>query len=544
MLSFRSRTGRSHSGSLDSHASLPPAATISSFRRIRRKPMHSSINKNSLRGRLKGITENFTGKRRSKRKGAQMPYKLDPWYTLEPNDDLLRPVSTNIQHVEMAGQTWPAIRKSISSMASSLRTNHNSVGLSSPEGPSHQSSTRQSKISFRASQRHARRWVTMTTRAPPVAFRQPTSRARRSSFSTISEIVSRQQYESVPQLPKLAESSNFLDSLSRTGLFRLFTPPSEFNLAGGIKVHNVTALNGESAAGYARPSVYRLPLRLKNSDLLYQKAISQAVGNKIRGRGDSSQVRPPENRSSRIHHENKPPHQQHRLTPGEDKHQTPFCSRHPVEWLDRILETSYATRNPISPKLCVSKETMAFLCRNKTCFFVEFPRDRNAPEPLRCYPGFKAALEDICDRFGDFYAPFAAYNAVTRMITLYAPETPRPKNKFIDNDTALFDLERARSAWVKPSATYSWSSRTTTKSTSHDTSEDLTESSDQSRASTEETAATDIEDYCKEENEEKRKGLDKIGTEAPPKPSFMVDNGKDEEDVVDEEMASRLNFMG
>ena len=89
---------------------------------------------------------------------------------------------------------------------------------------------------------------------------------------------------------------------------------------------------------------------------------------------------------------------------------------------------------------------MAFLCKSKTCFFVEFPKGLNVPEPLRCYPGFKAALEDICDRFGSFYAPFAAYNCVTRMITLYARETPRPENKFIDEDTAIFDLEKARSA--------------------------------------------------------------------------------------------------
>ncbi|KAK5629591.1 hypothetical protein RRF57_005306 [Xylaria bambusicola] len=544
MLSFRSRTDRSHSGSLDSHASLPPAATISSFRRIRRKPLHSSINKNSLRDRLKGITENFTGKRRPKCKGAQMPYKLDPWYTLEPNDNLLRPVSTDVQHIEVAGQTWPVIRKSISSMASSLRNNHESVGQGSPGGASHQSSTRHSKISCRASQRHARRWATMATRTSPVVFKQPTSRARRSSFSTISEIVSRQEYESVPQLPKLAESSNFLDSLSRTGLFRLFTPPSEVNLAGEIKVQNITAPDGESAAMCARPFVARLPLRLKNSDLLCQKAMSQAVDKRFRERTDSFQVKPPKNIPPRINHENEPPQQQQHSTHGESQDRIQFCSRHPVEWLDRILETSYATRNPISPKLCVSKETMAFLCKSKTCFFVEFPRDRNVPEPLRCYPGFKAALEDICDRFGDFYAPFAAYNAVTRMITLYAPETPRPKNKFIDDDTALFDLERARSAWVKPSATYSWSSRAATKSASRDTSEDLTESSDQSRASSEETAATEIEDYYKEENGEKVKDLDKIGTDAPPKPSFLVDNSKDEEDAVDEEMASRLNFMG
>ena len=158
-----------------------------------------------------------------------MPHDLDPWYKLVPDDDLLTPVSANIQHAEAAGQTWPAIRKSISSMASSLRTNNESRGHSSSRGASQQSGTRPSKIGFRASQKQARRWVTMATRTPPVAFRQSTRRARRSSFSTLSEIVSKKEYEPVPQLPTLAESSNFLNSLARTGLFRLFTPPSEAN---------------------------------------------------------------------------------------------------------------------------------------------------------------------------------------------------------------------------------------------------------------------------------------------------------------------------
>ncbi|KAI1358599.1 hypothetical protein F5Y08DRAFT_350624 [Xylaria arbuscula] len=531
MLSFRSPTARSPSGSSDSHTSLPPSITISS---IRRKPLRPSGIKSSLRHQLKGITGNLTGRRRPRPSRTEMPHDLDPWHKLTPNDDLLNPVSANVQHTEAAGQTWPAIRKSISSMASTIRTNYESIGHSSSGETSHQPSTGRSKLSFKGSQKHARRWVTMATRTPPVALKQSTKRARRSSFSTISELVSRQEHESIPQLPTLAESSNFLDSLARTGLFRLFTPTSEINNtpAGGFKVQNTTELNGEPAIGYGRPFVARLPLRLRNPESLCQRV---RRGNPPGHAG---------NNLSQANNENEPPRLQQRTTPLKDKFQTPFCSRHPVEWLDRILETSYATRNPISPKLCVSKETMAFLCKSKTCFYVEYPKGLDVPEPQKCYPGFKAALEDIVDRFGSFYAPFAGYNCVTRMITLYARDTPRPENKKIDEDTAIFDLEKARSAWVKPSKAYTFTSCPGTKTPSRETSEDLTENSDQSRSSSEETGLTDMEDYYEHEHEVTWNSLKKKESKRHRRPSFLVDNKKDEEDVVDEEMASRLNYMG
>ncbi|KAI3343845.1 hypothetical protein F4824DRAFT_441452 [Ustulina deusta] len=391
-------------------------------------------------------------------------------------------------------------------MASSLRTNYGSIDPGSSGEASHQSSPLHSKIRFRVPQKSARRWVTMATRAPPVVSGRPISRARRSSFSTISEMVSREDHEPPPQLPKLAESSNFLDSLTRTGLFRRFTPPSENdNATGAIKVQNITALDGEFVTGCVRPIVARLPLRLRNPDMLCHKATSHPVNKKLEAQWESSRVSASENNSSRTNDENEPPRRQQYTALREEKFRTTSCSRHPVEWLDRVLETSYATRNPISPKLCVSKAAMEFLRKSKTCIFVEFPRHLNVPEPLQCYPGFRAALEDICDRFEDFYAPFAAYNAHTRMITLYASGTPRPQHKFIDDDTAIFDLGIARSAWVRSTVIYAPSSTATTKSTSRDTSEDLTEASDNSQASSEETLVTDPEDEESEGPEDTNK---------------------------------------
>ncbi|KAI1274815.1 hypothetical protein F5Y07DRAFT_207132 [Xylaria sp. FL0933] len=495
MLPFRNRTNRRSGGPSEPHAFVSPAATISPFRR---RPLPTSIDKSSLRGRLKGITGNITRRRATRSYKNRMPYTPNPWHNLKPNDDLLCVASADDQHIGTGGQTWPAIRKSISTMASSFHSNYGSIDPCDSAETPHLPSTQHSNAGFDVSRGNSRRWFTMASRGPPVTFTHPTGRTRRSSFSTISEVVPREDHEPAPQLPKLAESSNFLDSLARTGLFRRFTPPSEANnTAGPIKVQNIAGLKGDLGAYCARPIVTRLPLRLRNSDVLYQTATGgYAVNKRLEGGWRGSQVNSQENNSSPTNNENKAPPKQRHRTSQQDPYRTSYYSRLPIEWLDRILETSYATRNPISPKICVNKATMDFLKKSKTCFYVEFPQGRNVPEPQRCYPGFRAALEDICDRFGDWYAPFAAYNAVTRMITLYASGTPRPENKFIDDDTAIFDLWLARSAWVRSTATYpsSAGTTTTTKSTSRDTSEDLTEASDCSRAGSDETWATDPED--------------------------------------------------
>ncbi|KAI1306319.1 hypothetical protein F5Y03DRAFT_138944 [Xylaria venustula] len=481
MLSFRNRTSRSSGGHSEAHSFSSPAATISS---LRRKPLPARVDKSSFRGRLKGITGNITKRRAPRSYKNRMPFTPDPWHNLKRNDDLLYLVPSDAQDTETRVKTWPAIRKSISSMASALQSKYPSVDPGSSGETSPISSSAHSKFNCSTPQKSARRWFTMATRVPPVALRHHASRVRRSSFSTVSEIISKPDDEPAPQLPKLLESSNFIDSLARTGLFRR---PSEFNNpAGAIKVQNTTALNGESGACCARPLVARLPLRVKNQDMDSHRLPGYPI--KKRSRGSILGIN-----SSRTNNENKPPKQQKQRATKEERYRMSTCSRHPVEWLDCVLETSYATRNPISPKLCVPKAIMEVLRRNKICFYVEFPRGRGVPEPLECYPGFRAALEDICDRFGDFYAPFAAYNAHTRMITLYASGTPWPENRFIDKDTAIFDLFLARSAWVRSTATYPSSTDTAAQSTSRGTSEDLTEASDLSQGSSDETLATDPE---------------------------------------------------
>ncbi|KAJ8123305.1 hypothetical protein ONZ43_g714 [Nemania bipapillata] len=94
---------------------------------------------------------------------------------------------------------------------------------------------------------------------------------------------------------------------------------------------------------------------------------------------------------------------------------------------------------------------MDFLHQNRTCVFVRTPASCRLPKPLPCYPGFRAALEDICDRFGSFYAPFAAYNSRTRTISLFLPtDTLCPETRFLEGDTAIFNLEKARNSVSDP----------------------------------------------------------------------------------------------
>ncbi|KAI1743675.1 hypothetical protein F4680DRAFT_444950 [Xylaria scruposa] len=533
MLPFRKRTNRDGGGSLESHES--PVSTA------RRNPLHAGTNKNSLRNRLRDLKGSITRRNSPGYNENGTGYMPNQWYDVKSIDDLLGMGPADARHIEMAGQTWPAIRQSISSMASSLRNSRGSASSnrSSGEG-SHQSQSCCSKMRSRVSQQSARRWATIATRVAPVAGRRSASQIRHSSFSTVSEVVPRQDYSTAPRLPGLAESGNFLESLSRTGLFRLFTPLSEVDVTNEvIKVQNTTGLNGESFTGHVRPIVTRLPLRLRSPDSLFHKATGYPVYKRVRGQREGSRLKEPDpstkhtEKDSQQTDHNKP-HQQH-TTSNQEKPQRCDSSRHPIKWLDRILETSYATRNPISPRLCVSKATMEFLRKSKTCIFVDVPRHEGLPEPLQCYPGFRAALEDICDRFGNFYAPFAAYNAHTRTITLYTTDTVRPEDRFIDEDTALFDLETARSAWVRPAVNHVLSTNVTEKSTSPETSGGLTEASG-SRAGSEETRATDLEERELDELEQD----EKAETWTVSSTSHFSDASSDENDAVDEDMASRL----
>ncbi|KAI2637331.1 hypothetical protein GGS21DRAFT_489106 [Xylaria nigripes] len=526
MLFFRNRTGHCKGESSKSHHSLTPVTTVSS---LGGRTLCTDTSKNSLRDRFKSLTGNFARRSIPGFGQKKESYTPNPWYPLkseEDHDDVPGMVPIDAQHVEAPGKTWPAIKKSISSMASSLRSNRGRSDTSRFTGDAlYQTLDYDYHLNkgFTDSQNNVQPWVTMETHVPPVALRHRTGYP---GFQNSPEVVSTCGREPVPRLPSLAKPMNFLDSLSRTGLFRLFTPSLEVNnhkaagiteqcmlysekeltyppLLETIRVQSTTAAENKSLSG---PIFIRRPVypHYPHDDELYQKSPSNADDEPYKKSCGSSHIysshlsvvnktetfpRTYQNRPEQHH----PAIQEHVTTTPQKQQQTENSSRVPVEWLDHILETSYATRNSISTKSCISQATMSFLYQSNTCIFVDFPQQPGVPQPLRCYPGLKAALEDICDRFGQYYAPFAAYGASTRVVTLYAPDTPRPKDKFIDEDTALFDLHLARSAWVRPNVAPASSMSASSENTSLETSVDPAEASDHSQPGSEEdTDATDL----------------------------------------------------
>lgn len=221
MLSFRGRASCTGGGSSESHRSIPRVTTISS----------------SVRDRLRGLTRNIANRSIPRCNKNKTPYKPNPWYNEKSDDDLMCPASANVEQVELGGRTWPAARKSIGSTAPLLGHYFGSTDSGrSPREAFDQHPSHRSKYNFKVPQIGARRWATMVTRTPPMALRRSISSARHSSFGSISEVVSRQDDEPAPRLPSLAESSGFLDSLSKTGLFRNFTPLSETQNKAGNRL--------------------------------------------------------------------------------------------------------------------------------------------------------------------------------------------------------------------------------------------------------------------------------------------------------------------
>ncbi|KAI1331305.1 hypothetical protein F5Y16DRAFT_299337 [Xylariaceae sp. FL0255] len=132
------------------------------------------------------------------------------------------------------------------------------------------------------------------------------------------------------------------------------------------------------------------------------------------------------------------------------RHRDCDSSFHPIEWLDKVLETSILTRTPLEPfpyfcKVPVSK--MEAATSNVTPIRVHLRHGDKLkpgqPRPKASYPGLKAALQDICDNFGDMFYRWAEYHIKEKAIYLY-PVDQRP---MVDPDTIVFNLQLARNAW-------------------------------------------------------------------------------------------------
>ncbi|KAI1816076.1 hypothetical protein GGS20DRAFT_540008 [Poronia punctata] len=114
----------------------------------------------------------------------------------------------------------------------------------------------------------------------------------------------------------------------------------------------------------------------------------------------------------------------------------------PLEWIDRVLETSYTLRNPVSPETVSPRRVWL----EEKAVFVTAPKG-DSPKPLDCYPCLHAALEDMRGRFSIWYEPFAYFHFRTRTLQLYPIGTPLPQVVELHSARWLIDMNATRYIW-------------------------------------------------------------------------------------------------
>lgn len=119
-------------------------------------------------------------------------------------------------------------------------------------------------------------------------------------------------------------------------------------------------------------------------------------------------------------------------------------SKVPVEWLDRILETSATVRDDeVQAKTRDNEQTSCSARSNpnaKVFVYVPDDKDHSKPWPKHAYPDLHMALVDICRRLQPYYAPFATFTHTTCAVQLFPPDFVKPNiNKF--GNTTFFDMQ-------------------------------------------------------------------------------------------------------
>ncbi|KAI1268278.1 hypothetical protein F5Y18DRAFT_222633 [Xylariaceae sp. FL1019] len=410
---------------------------------FRASQMETSHDRASLKDRLKMLRRSIGGGwRRSKPTNASSL----------GSHPVGQPTCLPLPGNGMVNQSWgPSIRKGIKSMTSSLRGNRSSMDTS-------EDSSRSADIHAEPRRFDSRRVATIgCSRGRLISVDRSRSHLRRSSLSNMDDIRSR--IGSAPKLPGLGQSTGLLDALNDTGLFPpLICSPSSQPISEttvqasviearrGITLKNpirTSQMQGSRAPPLDLDSFHRCRRRRQmNFD---SKSDTSSMSNRSIGQvsDKGQQMKPEPEKSDAVNRS-----RQHR--------EMNDSSRHPIEWVDYVIKSSWETRNPIDPELDVSGEDLERLKRTKTCIFVVVAKDSEFPKPRPVYSGFKAALEDVHDRFGIFYAEHAAFNCATREITLYPRDQERPKEKRIDDDTYLFDIAVARSTWINPPPPVIW----------------------------------------------------------------------------------------
>jgi len=118
-----------------------------------------------------------------------------------------------------------------------------------------------------------------------------------------------------------------------------------------------------------------------------------------------------------------------------------MSSRTPVEWTDRVLESSYVLRNPVSPELVLVdiEDGQQFVIN------VKVPKRIPGPRPLARYACMHVALVDITERFSMHYSQVAEWHICDRTIVLRDIREKDPKYIDIDGYSIYIHMGAFRS---------------------------------------------------------------------------------------------------
>ncbi|KAI1376770.1 hypothetical protein F4677DRAFT_445093 [Hypoxylon crocopeplum] len=356
------------------------------------------------------------------------------------------------------------LRKSISSVSSSLRGRILSDASADDDSQSQQQSTiRKSFSSMSSSVRGLRSSVTSrlsrdvswrpatihSSSFPEAAFMGGFSpRPRYDSFGRLSHGSS--GCSSIPQLPDLDEmisrsktQRTSINSQSPNSLFSM----SIFNSLDGplaTKVEdNITEEREEPIARHPTPVAGRLAIRIKRPGFLIPKRKA--------GLGTVRDTRPrvaSDSGCSGCSDE----------TEGNSTTK-PETSKVPVKWLDLLLEMTVPMREsdfqlyrPAS-NANTDAERLRRLTR-KVYVFVPDDNNHARPWPKISYPDLKTALVDLCTRFKPYYAPFASYASSIRTVQLFPTDFEMAKKNY-GPDVVIFNLQDALDNWNAPSCALS-----------------------------------------------------------------------------------------
>ncbi|KAI1104652.1 hypothetical protein F4804DRAFT_179325 [Jackrogersella minutella] len=367
-----------------------------------------------------------------------------------------QPIDYSTVHDKSQEQRPSLIRKSISSFSSSLRDRFSLDASTEDEDQNGRHSViRKSFGSMSSSLRGLRTSMGSrpSTDEEPLSAKIPYCDFSRTIGSV--GISSRQNYrdfrrghlsdassggDSVPRLPGLdemiakarAEKASIDDqspnSLFSMSIFDGLDHPTTADCHGkGVVEHH------EPAARQPGPIQGRLPIRIKRNDLTTSKRTTKAK---------AIQNSRPRNISDSGY--------SGCSSPTKDGVESVFETwRVPVQWRDTILETSILMRSEVhvpAPSFETEEEEAQRLSK-RVHVIVPDESDHSKPWPKQVYADLRAAVEDVCDRFKPFYAPFAAYTSSNRTVQLFPPDFKLPGDFGFIPGSTMFTLQEALDNW-------------------------------------------------------------------------------------------------